>query len=234
VNLHRSPSWWLVAAILLLCALTPVPIARVAAQQVPQIGEVPDSLPEAERAPLRAVYTKLVAMRDSLRTWSAEHNARCGSVKVGSAEEQLCQQQQSQLIRERDQYIRAVNNFNEMLRAFAGENLGTDIEKWELAIKGGQIQAAIEKALTAATQRGELHEPRSALIKASLGPAMAIKDGDRRFVAQRVIVFARKGQPPVVDTHKFAELMDGVTVGSVALELLRNILSDNRIVTSEP
>lgn len=231
----RSPSRWLVAVISVLCVLAPLPIARAAAQQapqkVPQIGIVPDSLPEVKRAPLHVVYTKLVAMRDMLRTRAKEHNVRCGSVEIGSAEEQACQQEQSRFISEREQYIRAVNHFNDMLQALAGENLGVDLDKWKQAIKAGRVQAAIEKVLMAATQRGELTELLAAQIKVSLGPPMVLKDDDHHFLAQRVIVPGPPGKPPVVDSYKFAELTEGETVDSAAQELVRKIRSDKRIVT---
>lgn len=226
---HRPLSLRLPAVFSVICAFTLLAIGHVAPQQVPQIGEVPDSLPEARRTPLRAVYTKLVAMRDTLGARLAEHDTRCRSVKVGSAEEQLCKQNQSQLISEREQYIRAVNNFNDILRGLAGENLSADTTKWEQAIKAGQLQAAIDKALAAAVQQGKMTEPEAARLKTFLAaPAFTVESKDgRAFLAQGVTV---PGRDPPLQTFKYAPLTDGETVDTAAQNLIRIILSDRTFV----
>ncbi len=112
-----------------------------------------------------------------------------------------------------------------------GEKLGTDVNKWEDAIKAGQVQAAIEKALMGVVQRGELTEAQAARGKAVIGPTMVIKDGFRTFLAQRIIVFGEQGKAPVVDTYKFAELSDTSTVDDAAEQVIANALADTHIVT---
>lgn len=111
-----------------------------------------------------------------------------------------------------------------------GEKLGADLKKWDQAIKAGQVQAAIEKALLAATQGGELTESQKASVKAVLRATTTIKDGDRSFLAQRVVVPGVQGKPPVVDTYMYVELKDGETADSAAQRLVSSVLSNNYIL----
>ena len=224
----------LVAAIVIIPALAALPSGRVAAQPVPRLEDVPDSMSEGQRTPLRIVHTKLAAMRDDLRRQAAAHNARCGSVEVGSAADPACREDRARFMQQKEQYARAVDKFNEMVREFAGENLGTDLEKWRRAIHDGHVRAAIDKALAAATRRGELTESQAAAIANAVGAATVIEDGGRRFLAQRVVVPGPPGKPAVVDTYTFAELNEGETAASAAHELLRAIASDTRIMGRAP
>lgn len=131
--------------------------------------------------------------------------------------------------RDAEEWEKAIEEFGNYF--FYGQKIGTDLGKWEEKIKLGFAQEAIERALARAAQRGELTQAQAAGAKAFIGPAMVFKDGERMFLAQRVIVPGDKGKPPVVDTYKFAELKEGTTLDAAAQELVRNILADNRIVT---
>ena len=109
--------------------------------------------------------------------------------------------------------------------------LGTDAQRWDAAIKTGVVRAALEKSLLAAAERRELNASAAAAAKGILGPAMTISDGGRRFLAQRIVVPGAPGQPPVVDTYKFAELSDASTVDDAAEKVIANTLADTRIVS---
>lgn len=113
--------------------------------------------------------------------------------------------------------------------AEATGRLGNDMQKWDAAIKGGDVQSALDKAFTGATQQGGLSEQEARGGKKALGPAMVIKDGDRTFLAQRVVIPGEAGKPPVIDTYKFAELKEGSTLDAAAQELVGNIRADQRV-----
>lgn len=216
-------------ALVTLALLATLAAGGARAQPVPRIEELPASMPEGKRAPLEIVRTRLAAMRDDLRQQITAHNARCGSVDTASPAGRACQDAHARFVGEKARYVRAVDAFNDIVRAYGGEPLGVDVDKWKRAIADGKLRAAIDAALAAATRRGELGDAEAAAIGTWIGAAMVISDDDRWHLAQRVIVVREPGQPPVVDTYKFVELNDGETAASVARELV-SVIGKDRVI----
>lgn len=96
----------------------------------------------------------------------------------------------------------------------------------EDAIKAGQVEAAIEKALKGAVQRGELTEALAARVKKIMGSTRVINDGANVWLSQRITVPGEQGKPPAIDTLKFARLKDTNLVNDAMEEVIENTLAD--------
>ena len=101
----------------LACACVLMLCASLACAQIPPLLEVPTA--ESANARLAQDRRMLEAERATLRSESEAHNARCRSVKQGSAEDGACVAAQGELRTRVARHVERSNAFNDAVRAAA-------------------------------------------------------------------------------------------------------------------
>ena len=107
--------------------------------QVPRIADIPVGLPTLLHQRLTQTAESLTARRSQLVKKAADHNTKCSAVPENTPEWQSCNDEQISLEAERQQYIDAVNRFNDDVAkalseqgipagATLGEQIGTVAE----------------------------------------------------------------------------------------------------------
>ena len=88
--------------------------------QVPRIAEIPTGLPALLHQRFTQAAESLTVRRNQLVKVAADHNTKCSAVPENTPTWARCSNEQTQLGAERQQYIDAVNRFNdEVARAIA-------------------------------------------------------------------------------------------------------------------
>jgi hypothetical protein len=107
--------------------------------QVPRIADIPIGLPALLHQRLTQAAESLIARRNQLVKVAADHNTKCNAVPENTPEWHSCSNEQTNLGAERQQYIDAVNRFNdEVARAISEQGSQAD------TTLGPQIGAAAE------------------------------------------------------------------------------------------
>lgn len=115
--------------------------------------------------------------------------------------------------------------------AASGERLGRDLSKWDQAIKGGAVQAALERQFTGAAARPDgTPDPNAAALKASLGEtATYTSQTGARYLMQHVHVKDKDGT--VRSPYVFTELKDDDTVDLAAQRLINKVKSTQGLMS---
>jgi len=81
--------------------------------QVPRIADIPIGLPALLHQRLTQTAESLMARRNQLVKVAADHNSKCSAVPENTPDWQSCSNEQTNLEAERQQYIDAVNRYND-------------------------------------------------------------------------------------------------------------------------
>lgn len=156
--------------------------AGVASGQIPKLAEVPAELPKAKFESLTKDRNGLGQQKEALQSRAAKFNARCAEVVAGTALAKECEEEQRQLERIREQYVKAATAFNQSVtlarsRLTEVRDLERQLERDQEALR--RMQKTIELTLkeleewSAANQEAE----KAALLLGikALGGTMATK-----------------------------------------------------------
>jgi hypothetical protein len=101
-----KPFSQLLSAVLFACALSS------ARAQIPNLAQVPETLPQAVRDDLNKTREQLARQREDLKGAVQAHNVKCGSVEAGSVLESECAKEQAKLTGEIASFTAAATNYN--------------------------------------------------------------------------------------------------------------------------
>lgn len=156
--------------------------AGVVSGQIPKLAEVPAELPKTKYESLTKDRNGLGRQKEALQTRATKFNTRCAEVVAGTALAKECEEEQRQIERIREQYIKVATAFNQSVTSARSrlnevKELERQLERDQEALR--RMQKTIELSLkeleewSAANQEAE----KAALLLGikSLGGIMATK-----------------------------------------------------------
>jgi hypothetical protein len=111
------------------------------------------------------------------------------------------------------------------------DKLGTDVRKWNKAIKNGYFRAVVEAVLNRFVVRGEFSKGQERILGQGMVEVSVLKDGDRVYLAQRIVIPGPPGERPRLDTYKFLLLEEPTTIESAVEKFMEQIRQDNIMLT---
>jgi hypothetical protein len=111
------------------------------------------------------------------------------------------------------------------------DKLGTDVKKWNEAIKNGYFRAVVEAVLNRSVVRGEFSKGQERILGQGMVDVSVLKDGDNLYLAQRIVIPGPPGKGPRIDTYKFLLLEEPTTIESAGEKIIETIRRDSIILT---
>jgi thiol-disulfide isomerase/thioredoxin len=133
--------------------------------------------------------------------------------------------------KERDEDWRDMKKNFGVLTMVGKDKLGTDVKKWNEAIKNGYFRAVVEAVLNRSVARGEFSKGQERILGQGMIEECVLEHGDNLYLAQRIVVPGPPGKGPRIDTYEFLLLGESTTIESAVEKIIETIRRNSIILT---